>query len=611
MTVKIPAYKNHFFLLSFVLAFMLFLISPISAYSAPYTKFTDIPFLGYVYNGDTFSVNDLSAQTSLCEGQGAGWAVYSSSVSDQKIWTNDGGSWPVQIGSVGAYSTKTWVFNYGAYTGRKFALATECYAPGSVFELVPMTGGYYLIGSGSRPGPDISLSATPTSGTPPFNSNITVNKGNFDTLIWNITAPNETVYNLGSVTYNNFNIDAEGSWVVRATLINDGGSDYASLTITGNTVEAPIASFSCSPTNSTSPALITCSDSSIHQSTSWLWSLESLGLDMQPSGTMSGGVYYLSNTSQNIQFTASGSGVINVFMRASNSFGYDDEYKPSYITVAGVAPTPTPTPNIPWPNQTGVCWRSGITLGSGQVRDYIVHYQLTNPQGDTYSGQYQAGVQNYITNQPFFTALEGQYVYQELALVTGELLWRQSYIVEDCTVTPTVTQTIITGVPTPSVTYTIPATYSTITIPTGRYTAPVTPVPYDTASPPPTIPVYPTLDFGAGSEDLYNYTITVSPLSKPVVDFLKRWLDSTLKTAIGYMLAIVISPFMYVLSAIPQSLTAFTSGMLTFAQFPILFFYATGTIVRNMPEKVMIAFSIFLWWNIIRYLWGYVRRGGS
>ena len=347
----------------------LVIISPVSAYSAPYTKYTDIPFLGYVYNGDTFAVNNLASQTSLCEGQGAGWSLYSSTEPDEKVWSNDLGNWPILLGPVtGSYSTKTWTMDSSISTGRKFSLGVECYAPGYVFQIVPIGGGYYIKSAGSRPAPEISLSASPTSGTPPFTSNITVNKGEFDTLLWNITAPNETVYDLGgSSTYNNFNIDAEGDWFVRATLSGTGGSDYASLTITGNTVEAPIASFSCSPTNTTSPAVITCSDTSIHQPTTWAWQLDSYGISMSPGGSYGAGIFTLVNSSQNIVFSADGSGTINVRLTAGNSFGSDQEYKPKYITISGAVPTPTSTSAITWPNQTGVCIGSAITLGWGDI----------------------------------------------------------------------------------------------------------------------------------------------------------------------------------------------------------------------------------------------------
>ena len=602
MLPKFPVYKPDWFLLGLVFAFLILLISPVSAtnYYPDYN-----PNGEAIYNGEVFdSTVTVGASDSVCAAAFSGYD------------TPQDGSYIIMYYTSGAYTSgilktagttqsvvysanKDWVSVYGCrstdgqYTWR--------YIPIRWVKLM----------SGSRPAPSIGITASPSSGSPVFSSNISITGlTSFDTVQnFNITAPNLSVYSLSSPTAM-VSIDSEGSWVVRAQASNTGGTSIAQINILGSAIVPPVSSFSCTPLNTTSPALISCTDSSTHLPTSWLWQLTSSGVSISPDGSYGNGIFSSVNLTQNPEFYMSGSGMVDVRLTATNEYGSDEEYKSDYIIISGIAPTPTPTPNIPWPNQTGVCWHSGITLGSGQVRDYIVHYQLTNPQGDTYSGQYQAGVQNYITNQPFFTALEGQYVYQELALVTGELLWRQSYIVEDCTVTPTVTQTIITGVPTPSVTYTIPATYPTITIPTGRYTVPVTPVPYDTASPPPTIPVYPTIDFGAGSQDLYNYTITVSPLSKPVVDFLKRWLDSTLKTAIGSMLAVLISPFMYILSAIPQSLTAFTSGMLTFVQFPILFLYAIGTIVRNMPEKVMIVFSIFLWWNIILYLWGYVRRVG-
>ena len=66
---------------------------------------------------------------------------------------------------------------------------------------------------------------------------------------------------------------------------------------------------------------------------------------------------------------------------------------------------------------------------------------------------------------------------------------------------------------------------------------------------------------------------------------------------------------MYIISGIPQSTTQLVSGMISFAAYPFAILYAIGVFVRNMPEKVRIAFAILLWSNIVFYYWDFFKRG--
>ena len=161
--------------------------------------------------------------------------------------------------------------------------------------------GQYI--SGSRPAPSISIVASPSSGTPSFISTVSImGLGFLDRVdYYNVTAPNSSIYTLTSPNAT-INIDSEGLWVVRAQAHNSGGSSSAETTITGNSQDAPVAAFSCSPTNTTSPALVTCTDSSTHLPTSWLWQLTSYGVQMSPGGSYGAGIFSAVNSTQNPTF---------------------------------------------------------------------------------------------------------------------------------------------------------------------------------------------------------------------------------------------------------------------------------------------------------------------
>ena len=146
----------------------LVIISPVSAYSSPWTKFTDGGFLGYVYDGDTFSVNDLDSMKSRCAAQGANWTVWSPEDQQDSRISDRNKPWPHNDGTVGARSTKIWTMTSYYPAGTKFMLGTDCYDSNHVYEIAPFSNGYYIKGSGSRPAVDISLSASPSSGTPSF-----------------------------------------------------------------------------------------------------------------------------------------------------------------------------------------------------------------------------------------------------------------------------------------------------------------------------------------------------------------------------------------------------------------------------------------------------------
>lgn len=426
-------------IVSLLFILMCEIISPVSA-DYYYIGFTDNG--ASWYDGDHFTTfPNRSSANGYCAGVDSGsTAAYSwyGQYVDSNSYTGSG----LQTTAYG--SSFTTRYADAAYFGHYyFTPVLQCdHYPN--FYYVSLDG-LYKYASGTRPVPSISVSADPSVGNPRFNSVISITGlTSFDTVsAFNITAPNSSVYSL-SFPSSTVSIDAEGTWTVRATAYNSAGSSSASTTITGTTQLPPAADFSCSPTNGTSPLVVSCSDGSTHSPTSWHWTFTApSNMQIVPGGVSSGDFTVAQNYTASPHHTFTGTGLVSVNLEVANSIGSDSKYKQNYITVSGPVPTPTSTPAVPWPNQTGVCIGSSITLGSGQVRDHIVHAQLTDPSGDTYSVQYNAGTANYITGQPFFTALRGQYVYQETSTVDSSLEWQQSYVTDYCTVEtqPSVTQT--------------------------------------------------------------------------------------------------------------------------------------------------------------------------
>lgn len=407
-----------------------------------------------------------------------------------------------------------------------------------------------------------------------------------------------------------------GTYTVTLTASKTGFSDTEIKTgyITANPWTAPVASFSCSPTNTTSPAVVTCTDSSTNTPTGWLWHLTSYGVSMSPGGSYGAGIYDAVNSTQNPFFNMDGSGKVDVRLTVSNPGGTSQEYKPEYITIAGVAPTPTPTPEVPWPNQTGVCRGSGISLGSGITRAHSEHYQLTDPDGDTYSGQYAIGVVNMIIGQPFFTAINGQYIYSEYSEVDGTLEWRQSYVVETCEMpTPTASVTTYSTPVYPTSTWTYTTVMPTQTYTFTPYTVPPTqPTMYPTITMPPTIATIATIPPQIFTNDsLYNYTITSSPYSKPFVDFIKSFEDIFLAFIPGAPITLVVTPMSTVIGTFGNAVLQVLSLFVLFSSYPMLFFYAGLVLVKYMPIKVQLLIALVLWIDLLLYLKHHYQKKGE
>lgn len=120
---------------------------------------------------------------------------------------------------------------------------------------------------------------------------------------------------------------AAGTWDVRLTATNAGGSDDETKNDYVVSTTPPVAAFSGTPTSGTDPLSVVFTDSSTNTPTSWLWQ----------KNDGSGYVNFASgHTSQNPteEFTE---GVWDVKLTATNAGGSDAEEKLDYITVTAPA----------------------------------------------------------------------------------------------------------------------------------------------------------------------------------------------------------------------------------------------------------------------------------
>jgi len=172
------------------------------------------------------------------------------------------------------------------------------------------------------PEPAADFSATPTTGTAPLPVTFSDLSTNSPTSwLWSFGDGSTSTQQNPSHTYQN----AGGVALVRTVGLaaaNDGGSDTETKTNYITVVPpAPVAEFSATPTNGTTPLEVTFSDLSANSPTSWSWSFG--------DGSTS--------TAQNPTHTytnAGGSALLRtVALTATNDGGADTETKVNYIAV--------------------------------------------------------------------------------------------------------------------------------------------------------------------------------------------------------------------------------------------------------------------------------------
>jgi len=180
------------------------------------------------------------------------------------------------------------------------------------------------------PPPVANFTANKTSGTLPLTVQFTdLSTGSPTSWAWDFTNDGSTESTLQNSV---FTYTAAGTYTVKLTATNDGGSDdeiktnYITIT-----VPPPVANFTANTTSGTMPLTVQFTDLSTNEPTSWAW-------DFQNDGSTD-------STVQNPVFTYPAAGTYTVNLTATNDGGSDTETKASYITVTVAPPVANFTAN--------------------------------------------------------------------------------------------------------------------------------------------------------------------------------------------------------------------------------------------------------------------------
>jgi len=197
----------------------------------------------------------------------------------------------------------------------------------------------------AAPTPTSNFSGDPLTGTVPFDVDFTDSSTESPTSwAWTISGT-ESVdwqWKAGSAATDQnptATFLTSGSRTVGLTATNGNGTgttetktDY----ITASDPPAPVAAFSGTPLSGATPLEVTFTDSSSGTPTSWEWKINN---ETTPSGSdwewKAGSAY----TDQNPIAIFNDPGQYDVYLKATNSYGYDEETKTDYITTSGNAPS--------------------------------------------------------------------------------------------------------------------------------------------------------------------------------------------------------------------------------------------------------------------------------
>lgn len=181
--------------------------------------------------------------------------------------------------------------------------------------------------------PVADFSATPTSGTTPLSVAFIDESTNAPTAwTWYYRTNGTEPWTLFTQSSNQNPTQSytTGTYDIRLVASNDGGSDEeiktSYITVTAAAVK-PVAAFSANITLGYTPLDVQFTDESMNTPTEWAWSYR-----YKPIGGAYGS-YTSFSTEQNASYTFSGTGNYTIRLRATNSAGYDDEVKTSYINV--------------------------------------------------------------------------------------------------------------------------------------------------------------------------------------------------------------------------------------------------------------------------------------
>ena len=479
-----------------------------------------------------------------------------------------------------SWSSALWDGNSIPYTGSPFnftlSAGSHYYGFYNKYDAAWPSQQWMTNGSTPVTTPTASFSASPTTTFPNNKVGFTDSSSNTPTSwYWEFGDGNTSTLQNPSHLYN-----ISGSYNVNLKVTNAAGSDWENKTgyITINDYVAPSCDFSINGSyqSATSPLVVGFGDDSLNNPTSYIW-------DFNP--------YYLSffeitpqsyNTSSSAIVTITGSGILPVYHSVSNPAG-TSICPIIYLNISGMVPTPTPTPAIPFPNQTGVCRGSYISLGSQKTRDFNSLLVLTQPDGSTKTDYIPSGNISILIGQN--TRQLGQYYYAEYN-ESSQLLYQSSYIVEDCiTYSPTPTYSVI-----PTISYTIIPTKTPV-IPTT--TIAITSNLNNTFSMP--IQTFATLEPTRNTSGDVNITATRERMIElnPEFEVYINAVDSTFYPFYDFILTDVL-PFITLFGFVNQVnwvITTFTLMLSSLSDIMFVTLLALNMSLAQLPLKVINTFT--------------------
>ncbi len=248
-------------------------------------------------------------------------------------------------------SPTAWNWNFGDGTSSTEKNPTHTYSTAGTYTVTltatnaagsntATKSSYITVAGTTAQKPVINCWGSPRSGNAPLTVTFKDNSSGSPTA-WNWDfgdGTNSTIQNPKHI------YSAAGSYTIKLTVTNAAGSTTATktnyITVTGTSVQIPVAGFSSNVTSGNSPLSVSFTDTSTGTPTSWNWNFG--------DGT--------SSTVKNPVHTYSTAGTYTVTLTATNAAGSNTATKSNYITVAGTS------------SQTPVAsFSSNVTSGSAPL----------------------------------------------------------------------------------------------------------------------------------------------------------------------------------------------------------------------------------------------------
>ncbi|HSE71576.1 MAG TPA: phytase [Nocardioidaceae bacterium] len=276
-------------------------------------------------------------------------------------------SWSFGDGGTSTQQNPTHVYDEpGTYT-----VALTANGPGGA-DTETKTG--YITVTAAPVAPTASFTASPTSGTAPLTVSFTdTSTGAPTSWSWDFGDGGTSTQQNPTHVY-----DDPGTYTVTLTATNGQGSDTVTRTnlITVSAVQAPVASFTATPTSGTAPLTVAFTDTSTNSPTSWSW-------DFGDGGT---------STAQNPSHEYAEPGTYTVVLTATNAGGSDTVTRTDLIQVSEAPAGPVYRDVVLGDGPVGY-WRLGETSGTSAADE-------TGAPPGTLVGGITTGLAGALTGDP-------------------------------------------------------------------------------------------------------------------------------------------------------------------------------------------------------------------